>query len=217
VSDALDRRLAALAEAADLAEGRLDAEPVATARRVVARAGERLGLGMGTTVVALAGPTGAGKSTLFNAIAGRELSAGGVRRPTTAKASAAIWGSVDDRLLDWLEVGLRHRLDDGAGDGLVVLDLPDFDSVALENRVEVERLLGLVDAVLWVVDPQKYADGSLHDRYLRPLAHHSANMVAVSTRRTAWTRRASPPVAPTWADCSRRTGSPACRYSPSRP
>jgi hypothetical protein len=37
----------------------------------------------------------------------------------------------------------------------------------------VDRLLGLVDAVVWVVDPEKYADAVLHERYLRPLAGYS--------------------------------------------
>ncbi len=34
-------------------------------------------------------------------------------------------------------------------------------------------MLGLVDAVIWVVDPEKYADAVLHERYLRPLAGHA--------------------------------------------
>ena len=32
---------------------------------------------------------------------------------------------------------------------------------------------------MWVVDPQKYADAALHERYLRPLAGHAAAMVVV--------------------------------------
>jgi putative ribosome biogenesis GTPase RsgA len=70
VSGVLESRLAALAEAAELAEGRLDPALTEPARAVVRRAGERLGHGLGATVVALAGPTGAGKSSLFNALAG---------------------------------------------------------------------------------------------------------------------------------------------------
>ena len=54
----LERRLAALGEAVEIAEGRLD---VAQARAVVDRAGARIGHGLEATVVALAGPTGAGK------------------------------------------------------------------------------------------------------------------------------------------------------------
>jgi tRNA U34 5-carboxymethylaminomethyl modifying GTPase MnmE/TrmE len=80
----LDARLGALGEAADLAEGRLDDKAVERARAVVAQAGERLGLGLESTVVALAGPTGAGKSRLFNALAGEDIAAVGRRRPTTA-------------------------------------------------------------------------------------------------------------------------------------
>ena len=77
----LDQRLAALGEAAGLADGRLDDDAVERARAVVAQAGERLGLGLESTVVALAGPTGAGKSRLFNALAGEDLATVG-RRPS---------------------------------------------------------------------------------------------------------------------------------------
>ena len=179
MSGKLDRRLAALREAADLAADRLDDADVEAARAVVERAGARLGLGLESTVVALAGPTGVGKSLLFNVLTGAELAAVGRRRPTTAAGQAAIWGEGGDALLDWLEIGRRHRVaDDGLG-GLVLLDLPDFDSIEASHRLEAERVVGLADLVLWVVEPQKYADASLHDRYLRPLATHAAAMGVV--------------------------------------
>jgi len=174
----LDQRLAALSEAAQLARGRLDDELVDAADAVVARAGRRLGLGVEATVAALAGPTGAGKSTLFNALAGSELARASHRRPTTSTATAAVWGEVGDELLDWLEVGRRHRLG-GEPDGLVLLDLPDFDSVELAHRTEVERVVALADLMVWVVDPQKYADGVLHEHYLRPFAAYGEAMVVV--------------------------------------
>ena len=40
-------------------------------------------------------------------------------------------------------------------------------------------MVALADLVLWVVEPQKYADASLHERYLRPLASHAASMAVV--------------------------------------
>ena len=175
----LDERLAALGRAADLADGRLAPEAVAAARAAVAKAGARLGLGVEITLVALAGPTGAGKSTLFNALAGEELVAAGRRRPTTGAATAAVWGEGAGPLLDWLGVGRRHRVHDERFDGLVLLDLPDFDSVERSHRVEVDRLLELVDLVVWVVDPQKYADNALHGEYLRRLAGYEGSMAVV--------------------------------------
>jgi GTP-binding protein EngB required for normal cell division len=177
MSGELDRRLSALAEAVELADGRLDGEHVEAARTVVGRAGQRLGLGVEATVVALAGPTGAGKSSLFNALAEGPLASTGRRRPTTASATAAIWGDVGAALLEWLEVQRRHQRADGRLSGLVLVDLPDFDSVELSHRLEVERLIELVDLVVWVVDPQKYADASLHERYLRPLASYEESML----------------------------------------
>jgi GTP-binding protein EngB required for normal cell division len=179
LSDRLDRRLEALAEALELADGRLDAEAVAAARRVVERAGRRLGLGLESTVVALAGPTGAGKSSLFNLLAGSDVASVGRRRPTTATPTAATWGESPTALLDWLEVPRRHHAGDGPLSGLVVVDLPDFDSVERAHRVEVDRVVELVDLLVWVVDPQKYADASLHDDYLRPLARHAGAMLVV--------------------------------------
>ena len=82
-------------------------------------------------------------------------------------------------LLDWLEISRRHRLDADGLAGLVLLDLPDFDSIQASHRLEAERIVALADLVLWVVEPQKYADASLHDRYLRPLATHAEAMAVV--------------------------------------
>ncbi|MBE2319882.1 50S ribosome-binding GTPase [Solirubrobacter sp. CPCC 204708] len=175
----LDQRLSALAEAVELAEGRLDPEVVAPARALVRRAGERLGHGLDATVVALAGPTGAGKSTLFNLLVGRELSRSGVRRPTTSTTTAAVGEAVEPALLDWLEIRQRHALGPEAPEGLALLDLPDFDSIEAAHRAEVDRLVRMVDLLVWVVDPQKYADATLHEGYLRPMAGHAAAMLVV--------------------------------------
>ena len=60
----------------------------------------------------------------------------------------------------------------GSLDGLVLLDLHDFDSRVIEHRQEAERILALVDVFVWVTDPQKYADARLHDDYLQALATH---------------------------------------------
>src|SRR6185436_2521651 len=82
-------------------------------------------------------------------------------------------------LLDWLGVPPARRFspagpdaDREALDGLVLLDLPDFDSVEVAHRVEVDRLLTLVDLLVWVLDPQKYADRLVHEQYLARFARH---------------------------------------------
>ena len=66
-------RLDALDRVVTLADGRLEPDAVAAARRVAGKAGERLRFGEAHTVVALAGTTGSGKSSLFNALAGTRL------------------------------------------------------------------------------------------------------------------------------------------------
>ncbi len=75
----------------------------------------------------------------------------------------------------------RHTPADGSSElhGLILIDLPDHDSSATEHRAQVDRMLELVDAVIWVVDPEKYADAVLHERYLRPLAGYAEVMFVV--------------------------------------
>jgi GTP-binding protein EngB required for normal cell division len=177
--------LRALTEAVELCEGRVDSAVLDEARRVVDQADRRLAISGSATVVALAGATGSGKSSIFNALSGTTLATVGVRRPTTAHAMASSWGdeSAED-LLDWLQIPRRHALESDpamatALDGLVLLDLPDHDSTEVDHRMEVDRLVQLVDMLIWVVDPQKYADAAIHDRYLKPLAQHSDVMMIV--------------------------------------
>ncbi|NUT36495.1 MAG: ABC transporter, partial [Hamadaea sp.] len=153
----------------------LPAEALAPANALVTRAGERLSLSRAHTVVALAGATGTGKSSIFNALAGVELSPAGARRPTTGQAHACVWGGGDaSALLDWLGVGRRYGRDSGDTDltGLVLLDLPDYDSVEAAHRVEADRLLQVVDLIVWVLHPQKYADKVVHQRYLAEYHRH---------------------------------------------
>lgn len=176
----LGDRLEALRTIVEVGRDRLDPTAVDPARSVLDRASERIGLGAELTVVALAGATGSGKSSLFNSLSGSDLSQVGVRRPTTGAAHAAVWGETSsEALLDWLNVPRRHRASDPELDGLVLLDLPDHDSTEAAHRLEVDRLTQLVDVFVWVLDPQKYADAALHEGYLRPLASHAAVTLVV--------------------------------------
>lgn len=185
----------ALAVAVDSGGRDLDPSAVDHAVNVIEKVRERTSIAGGHTVVALAGATGSGKSSLFNAIVGRPLAKIGARRPTTSVPSAAIWGSDPAaELLDWLGVAARHQLGpdngakDGGGaagagfgrlDGLVLLDLPDFDSRVAAHRAEAQRVLELVDVFVWVTDPQKYADALLHDDYVAALSGHDSVTIVV--------------------------------------
>ena len=188
-SDVADR-IDGLADAARAARGRLDDGLVDEASAVAETAGDRLRLSGDHTVVALAGATGSGKSSTFNALTGLELAAIGVRRPTTSWTMACAWGADGaPGLLDWLGVPKRHQVmrdsmldeprDERGLSGLVLLDLPDHDSTEVAHHVEVDRLVRLADLLVWVLDPQKYADAAVHDRYLKPLASHRDIMLVV--------------------------------------
>ncbi len=185
----LARQLAALERSVGLCDGRVEADLLDMAHAVIVQAEQRLRLSGENTIVAVAGPTGCGKSSLFNAIAELSLSRVGVRRPTTAHALACVWGSDAARpLLDWLGVSRARQLsretvlDKGSQvdlNGLVLLDLPDFDSTEAEHQQEVDRILEIVDVMVWVFDPEKYADAIVHDEYLRTLSDHASVTIGV--------------------------------------
>lgn len=176
-------RLDGLTQAIDAARGRIDDALLEPAAKVTERATARLRLSGEHTIVALAGATGSGKSSLFNALTDLELAGVGVRRPTTSWALACAWGPEGaEELLEWMGIPVRHQVsrmsmldrskDDTKLDGLVLLDLPDHDSTEVSHHVEMDRLVKHADLLVWVLDPQKYADAAIHDRYLRPMAAH---------------------------------------------
>jgi GTP-binding protein EngB required for normal cell division len=187
-------RLDALGRVVELAKGRLEDAALEPARAVLERAAGRYALSAEHTLVVLGGPTGVGKSSLFNALVGIGLSPVAVRRPTTAEPLACVWeaeGLEEARpLLDRLGVDRRRQLCrespldlaparrgqlEPARDslaGLVLADLPDHDSLRTEHRESVDRAVEFADLLIWVTDPQKYADAAWHEEYLKPLSAH---------------------------------------------
>ncbi|GAA3543794.1 hypothetical protein AFL01nite_27600 [Aeromicrobium flavum] len=186
---ALDERVTALRSAIDAAGDVIDPELVAPAEATFTHARERLDHSMQHTVVVLAGSTGSGKSSLFNRLSGLELAEVGYLRPTTSQPLACAWGPAGaTELLDWIGVSRRDQISrrsildapkDDAFEGLVLLDLPDHDSVVMANQEVVDHVARYADLFVWVLDPQKYADAAIHARYLRPLATHKDSSVIV--------------------------------------
>jgi len=178
-------RLEALNDARELAGGVLPDEALDEVLGVLERASSRRSLSSDHTVVGFFGATGSGKSSLFNAVNGAEIATAAARRPTTSEPLASVWGADgSEPLLDWLGVSKRHHATAVPGfadetTGLILLDLPDFDSTKAANREIVQRMVGLVDVLVWVLDPQKYADAAVHNDFLTPLATHGAVTLVV--------------------------------------
>ncbi|MDO9380703.1 MAG: GTPase [Nocardioidaceae bacterium] len=185
-------RVNGLQQAVDTGRGMLDDRLLDDAVVVVQHAGERLRLSADHTIVALAGATGSGKSSLFNLLSGLEIAGVGVQRPTTSWALACAWGPEgSSEILKWMGIPPRNQvsrtsmLDTSSEDtnleGLVLLDLPDHDSTEVSHHLEVDRLVTHADLLVWVLDPQKYADAAVHDRYLKKLtAYADVTMVVLN-------------------------------------
>ena len=115
-------------------------------------------------LVLLLGPTGAGKSSLLNTIAGAQVSEAGVLRPTTKDA---VWyGSEGDwhrilasgRLAAIAKERLRLAAAPASADGVVVIDAPDIDSVERDNRELADVLVEISDLCVFVTTATRYAD-----------------------------------------------------------
>ena len=123
-------------------------------------------------LMVVGGSTGAGKSTLVNSLVGAEVSAPGVLRPTTRSPVLAFnpadrhWFE-SERILPGLARGtggaagargLELAPTDALPAGLALLDSPDVDSVADENRALAAQLLAAADSWLFVTTAARYAD-----------------------------------------------------------
>ena len=170
-----------LARAVDLGEQLGLREELTQARDVLTQASHRRRLAPQTTVAALLGATGSGKSSLTNAMAGSEVSRTARTRPTTTQPLAVVPDTAAEatELLDWLSINHRVRVDGGwaLGETTVLVDLPDIDSDEPAHRAIAERMAGKVDVLVWVLDPEKYADGVVHRDFLIPMAAHAEVMV----------------------------------------
>lgn len=173
VLDALDLAIAR-------SEAVLDEETTRSMTTLASRLRTRAGFIGDVLVVALAGGTGSGKSSLVNAIVGEELVTTGVVRPTTSDALAVFR---DDPYVDlaplWSALGIeRHIAHDGVA-SLVLVDLPDFDSTVEAHRHIVSEVLPVVDVVVWVLDPEKYADPILHQGFLSSMTRYEEQFLFV--------------------------------------
>jgi len=143
------------------------------------------------------GSTGAGKSTLVNALVGASVTEPGVLRPTTRSPvlvhnpADAGWFDNDRILPDLARTtgatgdpgALQLIASDAVPAGLAILDTPDIDSVEERNRTLAAQLLAAADLWLFVTSAARYADQVPWD-FLKAAADRST-AVAVVLDRTA--------------------------------
>ncbi|MCB1247453.1 MAG: 50S ribosome-binding GTPase [Acidimicrobiia bacterium] len=161
-------------------EGVVDDTTYAELTALGVKVRQRSGFVGEVVVIALAGGTGSGKSSLLNALCRTPVARVSIERPTTSRSLAAVPSSSPADLNPLMDaLGIDDVVEVDALEHTVIVDLPDFDSTFVDHRAIVERILGAVDAVAWVFDPEKYADRLVHDVFLRPLRPYADQMVFV--------------------------------------
>jgi energy-coupling factor transporter ATP-binding protein EcfA2 len=177
-------RIVGLLEKADLAaagsEGVVDQAYLMSFAAAVRDVRTRMSYPDDVLVVALLGGTGSGKSSILNAIAGTDLAQIGGVRPTTSRPLVVLHPIRAGAMLGYLDsMGIEERRTAEVPQWLCLIDMPDTDSVELDHRYQVESLLSRVDVMVWVVDPEKYRDEVLHNRYLTSVSAYRDQLVFV--------------------------------------
>ena len=176
------RDIPELLDAIDLviarSRGVVAAPIVAAAEQLAGEIRRRRGFLGETLVLAVAGGTGTGKSSLVNALAGEIITSVSVLRPHTDEPFAVVPENPEAAvtvLLDTLGVAYRHE--HAAFTRTAIIDLPDLDSIADWHRARVEDLIPRVDGVIWLFDPDKYRDPTVHDDFLSQLSEHRSQFI----------------------------------------
>ncbi|WP_327090438.1 dynamin family protein [Nonomuraea sp. NBC_01738] len=148
-------------------------------------------------LIVVAGSTGAGKSTLVNTLAEKNVSRTGVRRPTTGTPVLAChpddeqWFAKGDLLgglkrvekvsadvgLDSLVVVPTEKLPQG----VALLDTPDIDSVVEAHHEVAHRMLDAADLWIFVTTASRYADAPAW-KLLRLAKERGARLAIVLSR-----------------------------------
>lgn len=160
------------------ARGVVPSEILESAEQLAGEIRERRGFLGETLVLAIAGGTGTGKSSLVNALAGEIVTSVSVLRPHTDEPFAVIPKNPEPAvtvLLDTLGIAYRHE--HAAFTKTAIIDLPDIDSIADWHRERVEDLIPRVDGVIWLFDPDKYRDPIVHDEFLARLDEHRSQFI----------------------------------------
>jgi len=120
-------------------------------------------------VAVVAGPGGAGKSTVVNTLAQDRIGETGVRRPTTV--DPVLWAHRDHASRYWSEfvARVRERVgpavevvigDDQLTSNLTLIDTPPVGWVAPDGRRPARDVLALADLCVFVTTPTRYADAA---------------------------------------------------------
>ncbi|RNL87313.1 GTPase [Halostreptopolyspora alba] len=150
-------------------------------------------------LIAVAGSTGAGKSTLVNSLVGEQVTTTGVRRPTTNSPVLACnptdvgWFSEASFLPTLPRVrqqGLAMPGKDGMlvlaasecmPEGVALLDTPDVDSAVAAHHEFAAKFLDAADLWMFVTTSTRYADARVWD-FLRVARDRNTSLAVVLSR-----------------------------------
>src|SRR5690625_5100611 len=150
-------------------------------------------------LIAVAGSTGAGKSTLVNSLVGEQVTTTGVRRPTTnspvlARNPADVDGFSESHFIPTLprvrQQGLAMPGKDGMlvlaaseamPPGVALLDTPDVDSAVAAHHEFASKFLDAADLWVFVTTSTRYADARVWE-FLQVARDRDTSLAVVLSR-----------------------------------